>query len=121
MWWRLLVGWVLIAVAFYLTTLIVPGIQVGGGVVGYLLVAAVFGLVNAILGPILRIASLPLRILTLGLFSLVINGILLAIVAALLPELKIDGFLTAVVAALVLSILSMLLNLVVGTATRLAR
>src|ERR1700730_14477404 len=73
MWWRLLVGWVLIAVAFYLTTVIVPGIHVGGGIFGYLLVAAVFGLVNAILGPILRIASLPLRILTLGLFSLVIN------------------------------------------------
>src|SRR5439155_15132863 len=78
MWWRLLAGWLLIAVAFFLTTLVVPGIHVAGGPGGYLLVAAVFGLVNAVLGPILRFASMPLRILTLGLFSLVVNAVLLA-------------------------------------------
>jgi putative membrane protein len=120
MWWRLLAGWLLIAVAFFVTTLVVPGIHVAGGPVGYLLVAAVFGLVNAILGPVLRFASLPLRILTLGLFSLVINAVLLVVVSKVVPELTLDGFLAAVVAALVLSIVSMVLNAVFHAATRVA-
>jgi putative membrane protein len=120
MWWRLLAGWLLIALAFFVTTLVVPGIHVAGGVGGYLLVAGVFGLVNAILGPILRFASLPLRILTLGLFSLVVNAILLLVVSKVVPELTLDGFLTAVVAALVLAIVSMVLNAAFHAATRVA-
>jgi putative membrane protein len=105
MWWRLLAGWLLIAVAFFVTTLVVPGIHVTGGVGGYLLV---------------RFASLPLRILTLGLFSLVINAILLLVVSKVVPELTLDGFLTAVIAALVLSIVSMVLNAAFHAATRVA-
>jgi putative membrane protein len=119
--WGLIVSWALLAVAFYLTALIVPGIHVVGGVFAFLFIALVFGLVNGILGPILKIATLPIRIMTLGLFSLVINAVLLLLVAAIAPSaLKIDNFLWAVVAALVLAIVSMVLNTVIGTVLKRA-
>lgn len=118
--WGLLVGWGLLAVAFFLTTQVVPGIHVKGGVPAYLLAALVFGLVNAILGPILRIATLPLRILTLGLFALVINAALLLIASALFSGLTVDGVWSAIIGGLILSIISALLNAFVGPVLRLA-
>jgi putative membrane protein len=69
---------------------------------------------------VLRIATLPLRILTLGLFAFVLNAILLLIVAHFVPALTVDGFITAVVGAFVLSIVSALLNAIVGPILRLA-
>src|SRR5439155_21987075 len=74
---RVLLSWLILALAFYVTTRLIPGIQVTGGAVGYLEVALVFGLINAILGPILRFATFPLTILTLGFFILVVNCFLL--------------------------------------------
>jgi putative membrane protein len=118
--WGLLISWALLAVAFFLTTAVVPGIRVTGGLFAYLLTALVFGLINAGLGPILRIATLPLRILTLGLFAFVLNAILLLVVARLVPALTVDNFLTAIVGAFVLSILSALLNAIVGPILRAA-
>jgi putative membrane protein len=118
--WGLLISWGLLAVAFYLTTQAVPGIRVTGGIVAYLFTALVFGLVNSILGPVLRIATLPLRILTLGLFSFVLNAALLLVVAHFVPALTVDNILAAVVGALVLSIVSALLNALVGPILRAA-
>ncbi len=118
--WGLLISWALLAVAFFLTTQVVPGIRVTGGIVAYLLTALVFGLVNSVLGPILRIATLPLRILTLGLFAFVLNALLLLAVARFVPALTVDNFLTAVIGAFVLSILSALLNALVGPILRAA-
>ena len=118
--WSLLVGWGLLAVGFYLTTRVVPGIQVKGGFFAYLFTALLFGLVNAVLGPILRIATLPLRILTLGLFALVINAALLFIVSAAYSGLSIDGFWSAIVGGLILSIISALLNAFAGPVLRRA-
>jgi putative membrane protein len=118
--WGLLVSWALLAVAFFLTTQVVPGIRVTGGIFAYLFTALVFGLVNSVLGPILRIATLPLRILTLGLFAFVLNAILLLAVARLVPALMVDGVVAALVGAFVLSILSALLNAIVGPFLRAA-
>src|SRR5215471_5533633 len=118
--WGLLISWALLAAAFYLTTQVVPGIRVTGGLFAYLLTALVFGLVNSILGPVLRLATLPLRILTLVLFAFVLNAILLLIVAHLVPALTVDGLLTAVAGAFVLSVLSALLNALVGPILRAA-
>jgi putative membrane protein len=118
--WGVLVSWALLAVAFYATTQVLPGIRVTGGIFAYLLAALVFGLVNSVLGPILRIATLPLRVLTLGMFSFVLNAALLLIVAHLVPGLSVDNFLTAVVGAFVLSIASALLNMIVGPILRAA-
>jgi putative membrane protein len=119
--WGLLIGWVLLAVAFFLTTQVVPGVRVTGGPPAYLVAAVVFGLVNAVLGPILRLATLPLRILSLGLFALVLNGVLLLAAAAVAPgELSVSGLWSAVIGAFVLSMASALLNAIVGPIMRAA-
>jgi putative membrane protein len=108
---RVLLSWLILAVAFYLTTRIIPGIQVTGGAVGYLEVALVFGLINAILGPILRFATFPLTILTLGFFILVVNGFLLWIAEQLTGVLHIEHFFwDAIFGALVIGIISWVLN-----------
>lgn len=119
------------AFALWLTTLIVGGsgdhgvwiTPLGSGDLDYLitllLVALVFGLVNGTLGKIVRIVSIPLYILTLGLFGLIINGLLFWVVAWLSDlagfGLEIGGFWWGVLAALVMSILSGILNGLLGT------
>lgn len=122
------------AFALWLTTLIVGGsgdhgvwiVSLGTGNYSYLftllLIALVFGLVNGTLGRVVRIVSIPLYILTLGLFGLIINGFLLWVVAWLSGlagfGLAIGGFWWGVLAALVLSILSGILNGLLGTSKR---
>ena len=96
---------------FWLVTQLLAGVQVIGnpsaplGKVGtFLWIALIFALVNAIIGPVLRLLSLPFVLLTLGLFLLVINAALLEITAALTDRLQVDGFGTAVVGGLLLAI-----------------
>jgi len=107
---RVVVSWIVVALAFVVTVRLVPGIQVRGGATGYLLAAAVFGLVNAVLGPVLKIVTLPISVLTLGLFLLVLNALLLALSAWLVPALTIDGFWSAFVGAILLGLVSWALN-----------
>jgi putative membrane protein len=111
---KLLVRWAVLAVAVAVAAAIVPGVTVHGGVLATLWVAALFGLVNAVLGPILRLLSLPFTLLTLGLFALVVNGLLVAITAGLSDKLDVGGFLSAILAALVISLVSAVLNRVLG-------
>jgi putative membrane protein len=115
---RLIVGWVVVAVAFVVTVRIVPGIQIQGGVTEYLVVAAVFGLVNAIVGPVLKLLTLPISVLTLGLFLLVVNAILLALSAWLVPALTIDGFWSAFIGAILIGLVSWALSLVADPLAR---
>ncbi len=107
---RALVSWVVVALAFVVTARLVPGIQVHGGTWGYALTALVFGLVNAILGPVLRLLTLPISILTLGLFLLVLNALLLLLAAFLVPALTIDGFWSAFIGAIIIGLVSWVLN-----------
>jgi putative membrane protein len=110
---RVLISWALIAVAFWVTTRIITGIHVSGGVVGFLYVALVFGLVNAIIGPVLRVLTFPLRILTLGLFSILLNAFLLWLVAVGTRNLTIDHFFwDAIFGSIVLGLVSWVLHLV---------
>jgi putative membrane protein len=103
-----LINWLLSALALYLVAQIIPGIQLRG--FGSALIATiVIGLVNEILGPVLRFLTFPLTILTLGLFRLVVNGLLLKIAAAFAPGFRIDGCLAAILGSLVLTILNMIL------------
>jgi putative membrane protein len=106
----LLIRWAVLAVAIAIAVATVSGINVHGGVGGYILVAAVLGLVNALIRPIVRLFSKPITFVTLGLFSLVINGLMLLLAAALSDVLSIDNFWTAIVGALVISIVSTFLN-----------
>ena len=73
----LLVNWLLLALAFAVTSWLLSGMEVSGGVWGYVWVSALFGIVNAILGSILRLVTLPLTVLTLGISLFVVNAILL--------------------------------------------
>lgn len=112
-WWlNLLISWAVIAVAFALTAVVVPGIHVTGGIVGYLVVALVFGLVNSFLGPVLRFLTFPLKMLTLGLFSILLNAFLLWLVSLITAQLRIDHFFwDAVIGGIVLGIISWALSL----------
>jgi putative membrane protein len=100
------VVWVSLAVAFAITAALVPSVEIDGGVLGLIGISALFGLINALIGPLLRLLALPLMLITFGLFSLVINAVLLAITAGLTDTLDVGGFFSTVVAALLISAIS---------------
>jgi putative membrane protein len=100
------------AVALYAVVRFIPGISVAG--TGNLVVASlVLGFLNAVLRPILSFLSLPVTVLTLGLFTLVVNGVVFALAAWLVPGFNVAGFGSAVLGALAFSVISFLLNLFV--------
>ena len=104
---------VILAAAFFLLTKydVLDGLDVQEnpdgplGIYGtYLWIGLIFGVVNAVVGPILRLLSLPFVLLTLGLFLLIINAALLGLTALLTERLQIDGFVTALIGGLVLAV-----------------
>lgn len=103
---RLALRLVVLALIMMLVTAVVSGIHVHGGFGTYLWVAVLFSLVNLIIGPILRLLSLPFVILTLGLFLLVVNAALLAITAGLSSKLDVDSFGAAVLGGLIIAVCS---------------
>lgn len=107
---RILISWLVNAVALYITAWMVPGIQVSGGVGPLLLAALIIGLVNAFVRPVAVVLTLPITVLTLGLFYLVLNGLLFYLAAVLTPGFALAGFWAAVLGALVMSIVGMLLH-----------
>ncbi len=108
-----LVTLILNALALLLVAHLIPGIRVSGFVAA-LIAALVLGLLNALIKPILILLTLPLNILTLGLFTFVINAFILWLAAALVPGFAIDHFFpTAILAAIVLAVINMLISLVV--------
>ena len=107
----LLIGWAVLAGAFAITSWLIPGMDVSGGFWGYVWVSALFGFVNAIIGTLLRIITLPLTVLTLGLFSLIVNALLLNITDGLTDHLTIDEFWwTAVWASIVIAVVAVILG-----------
>jgi len=100
--------WLANGVAIYLTTRIVPGISVPD-FLGALVAALVLGIVNAVIRPVVLLITLPLNILTLGLFTLLVNTLMLYLVAAMTP-LHISGFWSAFLGALVISVISVILT-----------
>jgi putative membrane protein len=104
---------VILAAVFYGLTRfeVLPGLQVHpnpDGPLGefgtYLWIGLLFGVVNAVVGPVLRLLSLPFVVLTLGLFLLIINAALLGLTALLTDRLTVDGFITALLGGLILAI-----------------
>lgn len=108
---RLLIRWVLLAVAIALTAWLLPGFDVDGGFLTYLWIAVIFSFVNVILGPILHLLSLPITVITLGLFALVVNAALVGITAWLSDDLSVDGFVPAFFAAILIAVFSAFLSL----------
>jgi putative membrane protein len=111
---QLIVVWFVVAAAIAITAALIPSVEVDGGFFALLGVAVIFGLVNALIGTLLRLVSLPLTLMTFGLFGLVINGVLLAITAGLSDVLDVGGFFACVLAALVISVVTAVLLFVVG-------
>jgi putative membrane protein len=115
----LLIRWVVLAVAFGITSWLLSGMNVSGGIGAYLWIAALFGIVNAVLGTLLRLLTLPLMIVTLGLFSIVVNAAMLEVIDAISSHLTIDDFFwTAIWAAIILAITAVILDLIVESAFR---
>lgn len=100
-----LTQWIVVAVALAVTAYLVPGVVVTS-FTALVVAALVLGLVNALVRPILTILTLPLTILTLGLFYLVVNGLAFALAAALVPGFSLAGFGSAIIGALLVSIVS---------------
>lgn len=103
---RLFVNAAALSVAAYL----VPGIQLTGGAGNALFVAFIFGLVNALLKPLAMLLSLPFLLLTLGLFTFVVNAVMLMVTAGLTDALAVSGLWSAMVGSLVVSIVSTVLG-----------
>jgi putative membrane protein len=107
-----ILNWFLGALALWLVARIVPGIEVrdfGSALIATLII----GVVNAIVGPILKILGFPLIILTLGLFLLVIDAALLKLASVFTPGFRVRGFFSALLGSLVLTILTYILRAIV--------
>lgn len=106
---NLLINWLLSALSLIIVAYVIPGFQLSG--FGTALIAAVVvGLFNATIGFLLKIVTFPITILTLGLFLLVINAVMLKFAAYLVPGFNIRGFFPAFFGAIVLSLISIALR-----------
>jgi putative membrane protein len=111
----LLIRLAITGAAFAVAASILDGMDVTGGFFSYVWIAILFGIVNVLIGTIVRILTLPLTIITLGLFSIIVNAFLLEITDALTSDLSIDDFFwTAIGAALIISIASMVIEVIIG-------
>ena len=104
---KMLINLLLSAAMLYLISFIFPGITLNG-FTSALVAAFVLGLVNAVIKPIIHLLALPITIITLGLFSLVINALMLMLTSSLVRNFHVDGFLTAFIASIALSLLNLL-------------
>ncbi len=115
---KLLLRWLINAVALYVAAKLVPGIHTDGGWQVLLVMALIFGLVNALVRPILKFLTCPLIMLTLGLFTLVINALMLQLAAWIGRQLglgfDVENFRWAFVGALVISVVSFVLTMLIG-------
>lgn len=106
---NLLINWIVMTIAIIFSAYILPGITLSGFWTA-LLVALVLGLLNAFIKPLILILTLPINILTLGLFTLVINAAIILMVSAIVPGFNVDGFWYALLFSIVLSIIIYLIH-----------
>ena len=112
---RLLLHWILSAIALLVVSHLVPGFHVRG-LIPALIAAVVIGLLNATVGFVLKIITFPLSILTLGIFLLVINGVMILLASAIVPGFHVTGLGPAFWGAVVLALLGMLIRSVLRDA-----
>jgi putative membrane protein len=106
---RLLLNWLLSALAVWIVAHVIPGIYVSGPIAA-LIAAVVIGFVNATLGLLLKILTFPLTLITLGLFWFIINALMLKFASALVPGFVVRGFAAAFLGAILLSLVNMMLK-----------
>lgn len=108
---RLLLHWLLSAIALLLTSNLVPGFEVSG-IRAALVAALVIGLLNATIGLVLKILTFPISILTLGIFLLVINGVMILAASSVVRGFRVYGIVPAFWGAVVLALLGLLFRMV---------
>jgi putative membrane protein len=106
---NIIINWVVGALAILVTAYVLPGVHVDNLTTAFI-AAVVLGVINAFIKPILIVLTLPINILTLGLFTLVINALLILLTAKLVPGFKVDGFLWAVLFSIVLFLVNSFLH-----------
>lgn len=106
---KLLVRWVISAIAIILTAYLLPGIHVASFVTA-LVIALVLGILNTLVKPLLFLLTLPITLVTLGLFALVLNAFMILLVSSIVPGFSVDGFLWALLFSIVLSIVTSILD-----------
>ncbi len=116
----LLLALVLNALALVVTAYIVPGFRVNS-FVSAMLTAIVIGLINTFIKPILSFLTTPINMLTLGLFTFVVNAIVLYLASLVVPGFKIDGVLAAILGAVVLSVVAVVISTLVKEVKRLGK
>jgi putative membrane protein len=108
-----LIHTIVVAVAVWVATQVVSGVS-ASGIVPLAIMALVLGLVNAVIRPILVLLTLPLTVITLGLFYFVINGLAFGLAAALVPGFDVAGLWPAILAGIVVSLVSWVIGLITG-------
>ena len=103
----LLITWLATAIGLGLATLIIPGIKTDNSI-AFLLAAAVLGLINAFIRPVLWFLTAPLSVLTFGLFALVINAMMIMLTATLVPGFKVKGFGSAFLGAIIMALIGIM-------------
>jgi putative membrane protein len=107
------------AVAFYIAANVVTGLYFPS-LLNLIIAAVIFGVVNAVIRPIVATLSLPLTVLTLGLFTLVVNALMLGLTALLMPGMRITSFTAAFVGAIIIWLVSWIANKVIGDRSAVA-
>lgn len=107
---KLLLRWAISAFVIWIAAALIPGIGVSGGLWSYLWIALVFGLVNAFIGSILKVLTIPITLITFGLFMLVINTAMFALTAAWTDALTITSFWSALFGSLLISVVGSILR-----------
>lgn len=102
---KLILQWLILSGGIWLTAYFVPGIAISG-VVTALIAGACLGFINLIIKPILKLITLPINLLTLGLFSIVLNGLLFWALSAVIPGVVITTFMAAVIGSIVVAIIN---------------
>lgn len=106
---NLLINWLISALVILSAAYILPGVEVESFTTA-LVAALVLGIINAVLKPLMIILTLPINLLTLGLFTFVINALLVLLAARIVPGFQVDGFLWALVFSLVMSLIGSFLH-----------
>jgi putative membrane protein len=110
----LLLKWLIMAVSIAISTYLIPGVSVSGFLAA-LWVALFLGIVNILIKPILILITLPINILTLGLFTFVINALLILLASSMIKGFEVSGFWVAVLFSVVLSLINYVLGRLLGT------
>ena len=106
----IIIRFIVNGIALWVASKLVSGVTVEGTIVEWLVLLTVFALINAIIKPILKLLTLPINVMTLGLFTWVINAFLLWLTSALTDALEVDGIIAVFLGSLVISIVSTLLS-----------